>query len=81
MKNAVKFPSILVFLINMFIIPFKTIYGLMEVDILLEDISRELIHQNQNAHKYGKGRLFTEIMDRKMLNSCYVQLLFKTHQA
>ena len=30
---------------------------------------------------YIKGQLFREIMDPKMLYSCYVQLLFKTHNA
>ena len=46
---------------------------------MLEDINKELIHLKQNAQKYGRGQLFTDTMDSKMLNSCYVQF-FLTYQ-
>ena len=41
----------------------------MDEDILFEDINWEHVHQKQNAHKYGKGQLFTDNMYSKMLNS------------
>ena len=70
-KNAVKLPSIFVFMISTIIISLKRIYGLMDEDILLEDINRELVHHKHDAHKYVKRQLFKDTMDRKILISCY----------